>query len=93
MFHRLRGHQILTRQGTTSNRILPRKVQTVPKTRSPPPPTRSAALPPRGEPRDSLPNTCESSEREAATEELFARLPHPHRLPSPGAACTTTGAS
>lgn len=31
--------------------------------RGPPPPTRFPALPPLGEPRDSLPNTCESSKR------------------------------
>ena len=71
-----RGHQILTLRGTTSNLILPGKVQTVPQPRSPPP-TRSPACPPRGESRNSLPNTYESSERLPPRDYLHMRPPPP----------------
>ena len=57
-----RGHQVLTLRDTTSTHTLPGKVQTDPQPRA----STSHALParpPRGVPRDSLPNTCESSER------------------------------
>lgn len=68
-----RGHQVLTLRGTTSNHILPGKVQTVPQSRSPTSHALPSAPSPRRAPRQPPQHLWIM--REAATAKLFAYTP------------------